>query len=99
MDKLLFSRSLMSSSHYCFSKLVYMKHNFTPEHLLLYIYKETTSVESLNIEQALNCDDELYLNYLDLVDARQQLPRVLFNPSSQALGRIMRYSAESTVEA
>ena len=75
-----------------------MQQPFTPDHLLRYIYKETSAAETLAIDAALNQDDELWAAYESLHDGYRQLPKVKFSPSRKAIQNILAYSERSAVE-
>jgi len=76
-----------------------MKHNFTLNHLVKFIYKETTTAETIAISHALENDWELFENYQELRKSFDQLPQVTFNPSPDSIQNILRYSKETAVEA
>ena len=75
-----------------------MKEKFTPNHLIKYIYKETSAVETIAISEALLEDEVLFEQYQELLLGFQQLPKVKFNPSPSAIQNILRYSQQSIVE-
>ena len=75
-----------------------MKQKFTPNHLIKYIYKETSAVETLAISEALLKDEILFQQYQGLMFSFSQLPKVKFDPSPSAIQNILKYSQQSTVE-
>ena len=75
-----------------------MKQKFTPNHLIKYLYKETSAVETLAISEALRKDDWLFEQYQELVLSFQQLPKVKFNPSPASIQNILDYSQQTTLE-
>ena len=75
-----------------------MKQKFTQQHLLKYIYKETSATETLAIQDAINKDWDLNEQHDELKAAYQQLPKVQFSPSKRSLQNILRYSKENSVE-
>ncbi len=75
-----------------------MKQKFTPNHLIKYLYKETSAVETLAISEALRKDDELFEQYQELVLSFRQLPKVKFNPSPASIQNILDYSQQTTLE-
>ena len=75
-----------------------MKQNFTPNHLIKYIYKETSASETLAINEAILEDPMLFDEYQDLLDAYQQLPKVKFSASPSAMKNILGYSQRTTLE-
>ncbi|MFK7809481.1 MAG: hypothetical protein AB8F74_16880 [Saprospiraceae bacterium] len=76
-----------------------MKQKFTPNHLIRYIYRETSVAESLAIEEALSEDYSLYESYEELHKAYAQLPKVTFSPKPSSIRNILSYSAQSGVPA
>ena len=77
---------------------MFMKHNFTLNHLTRFIYKETSVAESMAIRIALQEDWNLFEEYQELKKANVQLSKVTFNPSSSSIQNILRYSKETAVE-
>ncbi len=75
-----------------------MKQKFTPEHLVKYLYSETTATERLEIDEALSQDAGLRKEYEGLLLAYQQLPKVSFSPSRASVNNILKYSEMTTLE-
>ena len=75
-----------------------MKQNFTPNHLIKYLYKETSASETLAINEALNEDRVLMEEFEELFQAYQQLPKVTFSPSAATIQNILGYSELKTME-
>lgn len=75
-----------------------MTSNFTPNHLIKYLYKEVSASETLAIEEALGRDTELMEEYAGLLQGYQQLPKVNFNPASSSLQNVLRYSQRTALE-
>ncbi len=75
-----------------------MEQNFTPNHLVKYLYRETTASETLAINEALNENFGLREEFEGLFQAYQQLPKVTFSPSNSAIQRILGYSQRRTLE-
>jgi len=71
---------------------------FTQQHLLKYIYKETSATETLEIREALSKDWDLNEQYQEMLLAYRQLPKVTFSPSSSSIQNILRYSESSAVQ-
>ncbi len=76
-----------------------MKQKFTPNHLIRYIYNETTAAESMAIEDAMDSDWNLYEAYEELLSGYLELPKAGFRPSPSSIRNILKYSAQSAVEA
>lgn len=75
-----------------------MTQNFTPNHLIKYLYKETTASETLAIEDAINQDVELMEEYQGLLQGYQQLPKISFTPTNSSIQNILRYSQRTALE-
>ena len=76
-----------------------MTQKFTQQHLIQYIYKETSAAETLAIAGALQEDWDLNESYEELLLGYQQLPKAKFNPSPSTLNSILNYSKQTAVEA
>ncbi len=75
-----------------------MPQSFTPDHLIRFIYKETSAAETIAINHALQQDDALWAAYQSLKQGYNQLPKVKFSPSKKALKNILAYSERTAVE-
>ncbi len=71
--------------------------NFTSEHLVSFLYHETSPSENVEIKAALKADTDLQASYNDLKDGYSILPKAQFRPSAYALRNILNYSKESAV--
>lgn len=94
-----FTHNFLSAQLIYSLKKMFMKHNFTLNHLTRFIYKETSVAESMAIRTALQEDWNLFEEYQALKKANDQLPKVTFNPSPDSIQNILRYSKETAVEA
>jgi hypothetical protein len=65
--------------------------------LIRSLYNETTVSENRTLNQDLAENAELRAEYNMLRDAKNALPKVLFNPSESALDRILAFSRTSAV--
>ena len=74
-----------------------MKHDYTANSIILYIYKELDLFSKLELEFAMEEDSTLLKNYNFLRKGFDSLPKVTFSPSRQSLDRILAYS--QSVEA
>jgi len=72
-----------------------MKHAYTEEHLIRFMYKECDIFEKLEIEFAMEDDSTLLDSYHSLLETRQLLPGVLFSPSKKTINKVLAYSNES----
>jgi hypothetical protein len=75
-----------------------MKQTFTPNHLVKYLYNETSASEHLAINEALTSDLSLQESYNELLAAYQQLPKVSFSPSESSIQNILKYSNRTALE-
>jgi hypothetical protein len=75
-----------------------MKQSFTPNHLVKYLYHETTASENLAIDEAIAQDRVVADEYGQLLEAYQQLPKVKFNPSKSSIQQILGYSKRAALE-
>jgi hypothetical protein len=75
-----------------------MTQNFTPNHLVQYLYKETTASQTLAISEALYEDAALCREFESLCQGYQQLPRATFRPSSATIQSILGYSRSTALE-
>ena len=73
---------------YYLIKNVFMKEKISTNHLIKYIYNETSVSESLAIEHALSTDWSLHEAYKEVLTAYRQLPKAKFNPSPDAIQNI-----------
>ena len=71
-----------------------MKHYYTPNHIILYIYRELDLFSKLEFEFALEDDSTLLEDYHSLKVGFDRLPKVTFSPSRSVTDRILAYSAE-----
>jgi hypothetical protein len=71
--------------------------NFTPDHLVSFLYHETTPNENAQINNALSMDATLNAEYNTLKEAHTALPKVQFRPSHAAIQNILNYSKKSEV--
>ncbi|MBL7815221.1 MAG: hypothetical protein JNL70_09430 [Saprospiraceae bacterium] len=67
----------------------------TKNNLVSLIYNDLSLREELALRNELNTNDELAYELEMLRDAKNALPKVLFNPSESVLDRIMAYSRQS----
>jgi hypothetical protein len=65
--------------------------------LIRSLYNETTASENRTLNQDLAENADLRAEYNLLRDAKNALPKVLFNPSESALDRILAFSRTTAV--
>ncbi len=71
-----------------------MKNKFTSELLIKYLYHETTSIETLEVENALTNNWEVSEAFNALESSYRRLPKVLFAPKSSTIQNIIGYNNE-----
>ncbi|MBN8675891.1 MAG: hypothetical protein J0L56_17290 [Chitinophagales bacterium] len=72
--------------------------NFTPEDLLLYLYKETSSQQTAAIEQALNKDWTLREKLNVLKTSMQRLDKLITSPRTEVVLNVLSYARMHTAE-
>lgn len=73
--------------------------NFTPEDLLLYLYKETSPAQTLAIEKALSKDWTLREKLNVLKTSMERLDKITVSPRTEVVLNILHYAKESSTEA
>ena len=73
-------------------------HNFTPEDLLLYLYKETSPAQTAAIKAALETDWSLREKMDELTAAQKQLLPIKLSPSYSSIGNILNYAEKAVGE-
>lgn len=71
---------------------------YTPEDLLLYIYKETSEQQAANIEAALKDDWTLREKLRFLESSIQNLDSVLESPRTEVVLKVLSYARETMVQ-
>ncbi len=75
-----------------------MTHNFTPEDLLQYLYKETTPEENKAIEKAMAEDWTLKEKFEVIKKAAQRLTKFTFSPRTESVLNVLRYANKELAE-
>lgn len=70
--------------------------NFTPEDLLLYLYKETTPEQTAAIEEALKKDWTLREKLSVLKTSMQRLNKIKQSPRTEVVLNILNYAREKS---
>ena len=70
----------------------------TLNHLVRYLYKETSTLERFEIEDILENDEESMNAFKRLQSSYLQLPKATFNPKMSSVQAILRYSKRTSVE-
>ena len=71
-----------------------MEQKITQLDLIRFIYKETSSPETLSLRQAMSKDPLLQEEYEELFGSYRQLPKAKFSPKLSTLNKILRYSEQ-----
>ena len=72
--------------------------NFTPEDLLLYLYKETTAEQNTAIEKALKQDWTLREKLNVLKTSMQRLDKIKENPRTEVVLNVLNYGRKTVAE-
>ena len=70
--------------------------NFTPEDLLLYLYKESTPEQTVAIEEALKKDWTLREKLSVLKTSMQRLDKIKVSPRTEVVLNILNYAREKS---
>ena len=70
----------------------------TKNNLVRFLYQETSFKEEIVLKNNMSFDSALQAEYDLLKTAQQQLPKVLFNPSTSVLDKILKYSRTTATE-
>lgn len=73
-------------------------HNFTPEDLLQFLYKETSPAKTAQIKATLENDWSLREKFDVIVSAQKRLELLQFSPSQQTIDYIMTYAEKAVGE-
>jgi hypothetical protein len=72
--------------------------NFTPEDLLLYLYKETTKEQTVEIEKALKRDWSLREKLNVLKTSMQRLDKIKESPRTEVVLNVLNYARKTSKE-
>lgn len=72
--------------------------NFTPEDLLLYLYKETTPRQTAAIEKALAKDWTLREKFAVLKNSIQRLDKIKQSPRTEVVLNVLNYAREKSAQ-
>ncbi len=75
-----------------------MKHLFTQQHLISYLYNECSLLEKAAIEQALKEDKDLALQFRNLEESKKTLNTLNVIPQACTLQNILNYSKSNRFE-
>jgi hypothetical protein len=71
---------------------------FTPEDLLLYLYKETSEKQTADIEEALKKDWTLREKLAVLKTSMQRLDKIVTGPRTEVILNVLNYAREKSAE-
>ncbi len=72
--------------------------NFTPEDLLMYLYKETSAEQTTAIENALQKDWTLREKLQVLKASMQRLDKITVSPRTEVVLNVLNHARENSVE-
>lgn len=72
--------------------------NFTPEDLLLYLYKETSAGQTAEIKAALKKDWTLREKLNVLKTSMQRLDKIKENPRTEVVLNVLNYARKKSVQ-
>lgn len=72
--------------------------NFTPEELLLYLYKETSNQQTAVIEEALQNDWTLREKLAVLRTSMEKLDKIVASPRTEVVLNVLNYAREKSME-
>jgi hypothetical protein len=72
--------------------------NFTPEDLLLYLYKETSAKQTASIEAALKKDWTLREKLNVMKASMQRLNKIKENPRTEVVLNVLNYARKKTAQ-
>ncbi len=64
----------------------------TPDDVLRYVYEETTEFENTLIEDSLMGDAQLVAFYLNALETKQLMNRIIRTPSERSIQNILAFS-------
>lgn len=65
---------------------------FTRDDLIRYIYGETTKLETESIENEVLCDNDAHQQFNEMIELKQTLDKVKYEPSKGVVESIINYS-------
>ena len=71
-----------------------MTKTFTYDDVIRYLYAETTQNENDSIAEALALDDDLMNFYLDSLEMKEQMNKIVRTPSDRSIQKIIHFSKQ-----
>jgi hypothetical protein len=75
-----------------------MTKTFTYDDVIRYLYAETTQIENDLIVEALALDDDLMNFYLESLDLKEQMNKIVRVPSDRSVQRIIHFSRQYSIK-
>jgi len=75
-----------------------MTKTFTYDDVIRYLYTETTQVENDLIVEALALDDDLMNFYLESLEIKEQMNKIVRMPSDRSVQKIIHFSREYSLK-
>lgn len=69
-------------------------HNYSPEDLLRYLYKETSPEETAAIEQAIETDWTLKEKLAVIKTSMERLNNIIVSPRTETILNVLKYAAK-----
>ena len=70
-----------------------MVESYISNNVLRFIYREMSAEEIVSIAEQIRCDFALQSLFAEMNQAKRELPKVQFEPSSKVLDNIMNYAS------
>lgn len=74
-----------------------MTKTFTYDDVVRYLYAETTENENDLIVEALALDDDLMNFYLDSLEIKSQMNKIIRTPSDKSIEKVIKFSSQYSV--
>ncbi len=74
-----------------------MTKTFTYDDVVRYLYAETTENENELIVEALAIDDDLMNFYLDSLEIKSQMNKIVRTPTDKSIEKIIRFSRQYSI--
>ena len=76
-----------------------MSKTSTTEKLVLYLFNETGMSDSVLIQRAIDNDDEVEMEFINIKRAFRFVDRALVDPSPKSVSNILNYAARTAVKS
>lgn len=76
-----------------------MQNNYPYDALMRFLYREMPASEAAEMARHIDSDPVLRAEYDELQEAKIQLPKDRFNPSTAVINNILQYSTKTALEA